>query len=97
MDKFEKALAENIEKAGKLGVNMTRIGASAQKFGAVKYIKEQIKRDNLGDGFDQLAKMGRLDLSWQALVIAKEFGDLFEDDEVNYCYMVLLDEGYSLF
>ena len=97
MDKFDKALQSNIEKAGELGVNMTRIGVAAQKFGGVKYVKDQIKKDVLGDGFDQLAKMGRLDLSWQALVIAKEFGDLFEDDEVNYCYMVLLDEGYRVF
>ena len=97
MSALKNALQKNIDAAKLLGVNMSRIALSAEKFGAENYIKTMIKRDDLGDGFDALAKMGRLDLSWQALVVDKRFGDLFDDEEVNYCYMVLIDFGYTKF
>ena len=97
MKAFETALAKNIDAAKALGVNMSRIAMSAEKYGAVNYIKDLIKKDNLGDGFEALSKIGRLDLSWQALVVDKRFGQLFDDDQVNYCYMVLIDFGYTKF
>ena len=47
------------------------------------------------DGFAQLAKLGRLDLSLEALAVKKQFTALFSDEEANNALMRLLDAGYG--
>ena len=47
------------------------------------------------DGFSQLAKLGRLDLSLEALAVKKQFTALFSDEEANNALMRLLDAGYG--
>lgn len=46
------------------------------------------------DGFGQLQKLGRLDLSLEALAVDKRFTALFTDDEANEALGRLLDAGY---
>ena len=47
------------------------------------------------DGFGQLQKLGRLDLSLEALAVKKAYTALFTDEEVNNALMRLLDAGYK--
>ena len=46
------------------------------------------------EGFAQLQKFGRLDLSLEALAIQKAYTALFTDEQVNNALMRLLDAGY---
>ena len=47
------------------------------------------------DGFGALAKLGRLDLTLEALAVKKQFTALFSDEEANNALMRLLDAGYG--
>ena len=46
------------------------------------------------DGFAQLQKLGRLDLTLEALAVDKRFTALFSDEEANEALGRLLDAGY---
>ena len=48
----------------------------------------------VSDGFGQLQKLGRLDLSLEALAVDKRFTALFTDEEANEALGRLLDAGY---
>ena len=48
------------------------------------------------DGFAQLANLGKLELSLEALAVKKQFTALFSDDEANNALTRLLDAGYYL-
>lgn len=47
------------------------------------------------DGFFPLARLGRLDLSLEALAVSKQFTALFSDEEANNALNRLLDAGYG--
>ena len=47
------------------------------------------------DGCAALAKLGRLDLTLEALAVKKQFTALFSDEEANNALMRLLDAGYG--
>ena len=47
------------------------------------------------DGFSHLAKLGRLELSLEALAVKKQFTALFSDEEANNALMRLMDAGYG--
>lgn len=47
------------------------------------------------DGFWQLADLGRLDLSLEALAVKKQFTVLFTDEQANNALTRLLDAGYT--
>ena len=51
-------------------------------------------REGASENFEKLAKAGRLDLSLEAQVVDNKYASLFSDNEVNYCFMLLVDEGY---
>ena len=46
------------------------------------------------DGFSHLARLGRLELSIEALAVKKQFTALFSDEEANNALMRLIDAGY---
>jgi len=46
------------------------------------------------DGFAHLAKLGRLDLSLEAISVKKQFTGLFSDEEANNALTRLLDAGH---
>ena len=47
------------------------------------------------DGFSHLARLGKLELSLEALAVKKQFTSLFSDDQANNALMRLLDAGYK--
>ena len=48
----------------------------------------------VSDGFDHLARLGRLELSLEALAVKKQYTGLFTDEEANNALTRLLDAGY---
>lgn len=71
-----------------------RLLAQIEKFGALGYTKAQFRRGRVCDGFDELAEAGQLALSIEALAVSKQFGELFTDEEADFCLQALLEAGY---
>lgn len=94
-EQFQATLLATCQQAlNEVGCPMTRLMQTITKRGGVATVQEILRRGRLSDGFDTLEKAGRLELSLEAVVIKKEFGQLFTDDEVNACYAALLEGGY---
>ncbi|MCD7756280.1 MAG: hypothetical protein LUJ09_08185 [Firmicutes bacterium] len=89
-DKFLAAWNANREKAAALGVRMRPIPAENGVHSALRYLSGS----RASDGFAELAAMGRLELSLEALVVDKRFTALFTDQQANTALSRLLDAGY---
>ena len=88
---FIAAWAANREKAAALGVRMRPITAED----AMKSAHRTLSGTKLSDGFNDLAKLGQLKLSLEALVIDKRYTGLFSDEEANEALSRLLESGYK--
>ena len=86
-EKFLAALAANREKAAKLGVRIRPVTDMAQA-------KRNLSGSRTSDGFGDLARLGRLELSLEALAIDRRFTSLFTDGEANIALDRLLCAGY---
>ena len=89
--KFAAAWSSNRAAATMMGVRMRPV----EETGAVKNAKRILSGNRLSDGFNELAKIGQLKLSLEALVIDKRFTGLFTDEEANEALMRLLEAGYA--
>lgn len=88
--KFIAAWAANREKATKLGVRMRPVDPET----AMKSAHRFLSGSRFSDGFDQLADLGHLELSLEALAVDKRFTGLFTDEEANEALTRLLSAGY---
>ena len=86
-EKFLLALQQATQKAAALGVRIRPVQDMTQAHRILSGHKES-------DGFSHLARLGRLDLSIEALAVKKQFTALFSDDEANNALMRLIDAGY---
>lgn len=93
-ESFDKAWQENCRKAQELGVPMKRTLESIDAFGGLETARRCFARHKNSDGFAALAKLGRLDLSLEALVLEPAYGGLFSDEEANFALESLLAAGY---
>ena len=93
-DAFDKAWTERCQKAQELGIPMKRTLESIESFGGVETARRIFARRRNSDGFAALAKLGRLDLSLETLVLEPAYGGLFSDEEANFALESLLDGGY---
>ncbi len=89
-EKFVLAWEQARKTAEGLGVRMRPV--ERQK--AVEAARRILSGSRDSEGFAQLQKMGRLELSLEALAVNKAYTALFSDDEVNNALMRLLDAGY---
>ena len=87
-EKFLFALEANRQKAEKLGVRIRPVLEMKQAHQILSSHRES-------DGFSHLARLGKLELSIEALAVKKQFTSLFSDDEANNALMRLLDAGYT--
>ena len=85
--KFLQALQQAREAAVTLGVRIRPIETMEQAHRVLGGHKES-------DGFSHLVRLGRLDLSIEALAVKKQFTALFSDDEANNALMRLIEAGY---
>lgn len=95
---LEQRLAEKLNEQAKsaaaLGIPAPkRLLQQAAQYGAADAVSAQLK-SRLSDNFDALADAGRLDLSAEALVVSREFGPLFSDEEADFCLQALLQAGF---
>ena len=88
--KFSAAWQKNRNAAALLGVRMRPVEADA-----LKQAKRILSGSRLSDGFNDLAARGQLKLSLEALVISREFTQLFTDEEANEALTRLLEAGYG--
>jgi len=88
--KFAAAWSSNRAAATLMGVRMRPV----EEANAVKNAKRILSGNRLSDGFNELAKLGQLKLSLEALVIDKRFTSLFTDEEANEALSRLLEAGY---
>lgn len=89
-EKFIAAWAAAREKAAALGVRIRPVADSE----ALKTAKRVLSGCRLSDGFNDLRKQGRLELSLEALAVDKRFTGLFTDEEANEALTRLLEAGY---
>ena len=86
-EKFLAAWEEAAQKAAELGVRMRPV--------SIESAHRCLSGHRESDGFAQLAKLGRLDLSLEALAVKKQFTGLFSDEQANAALTRLLDAGYQ--
>ena len=89
--KFIAAWEENRNKAAALGVRMRQVAPEE----ALKNAHRCLSGHRESDGFAQLAQLGKLKLSLEALAVDKRFTGLFTDEEANTALTRLLDAGYG--
>ena len=86
--RFLQALQQATQAASALGVRVRPVENIEQAHRILSGHKES-------DGFSHLARLGRLELSIEALAVKKQFTALFTDDEANNALMRLMDAGYK--
>ena len=89
-EKFIAAWAAAREKAAALGVRIRPVTDSE----ALKTARRVLAGRRLSDGFNDLQKLGHLELSLEALAVDKRFTGLFTDEEANEALTRLLEAGY---
>ena len=87
-EKFLFALEASRQKAEALGVRIRPVTDMKQAHQILSGHRES-------DGFSHLARLGKLELSLEALAVKKQFTSLFSDDLGNNALMRLLDAGYK--
>ncbi|MGM9669373.1 MAG: hypothetical protein ACI3VZ_06420 [Faecousia sp.] len=93
-EKFVLAWRGACESAQSLGVRMKRT-LTALDVEPMKAAHRALGGSRASDGFEELARLGRLDLSLEALAVRGQFGSLFTDEEVNTALARLLEAGYN--
>lgn len=92
---FEEELIKKCEMAQKqCGYKATRFLQIISKFGGVKAAKDILRKGKVSDGFEMLQQAGLIELTMEAMIVDKKYGELFTDDEVNNCYELLCEGGY---
>lgn len=89
-EKFILAWEEARSQAEKLGVRIRPVAPEK----AMDTAKRCLSGSRDSEGFAGLQRLGRLDLSLEALAVKKEYTALFTDEQVNSALMRLLDAGY---
>ena len=88
--KFIVAWAKARHEAESLGVRTRPVADSK----ALEIAQRTLSGNRDSEGFGQLQKLDRLDLSLEALAVQKAYTALFTDDQVNNALMRLLEAGY---
>ena len=88
--KFAEAWRRARQEAESLGVRMR----PAEDSKALEIAQRSLSGNRDSEGFGQLQKLGRLDLTVEALAVKKAYTALFTDEQVNNALMRLLDAGY---
>ena len=94
-EQLVQRLRQQAQSAAALGIpEPKRLFQAAERFGAAEALSGLFSRGRLSDCFDALADAGHLELSPEALVVSKEFGPLFSDEEADFCLQALLQAGF---
>lgn len=86
-EKFLFTLESARQKAAALGVRIRPVTDMAS-------VHRCLSGHRASDGFAQLAEMGHLELSLEALAVQKAYTALFTDEQANEALDRLLEAGY---
>ena len=86
-EKFLAAVETARVQAEKLGVRIRPVTD-------MKQVHQILSGHRESDGFSHLARLGKLELSMEALAVKKQFTALFSDEQANNALMRLLEAGY---
>lgn len=93
--KLQAEVLKNCQRAeSECECKMTRLIQTIERFGIVRTAQEIIRKNRTSDCFSKLAQKNRLELSMEATIVNAKYGELFTDEEVNYCYDLLCENGY---
>lgn len=90
--KFILAWEKARNEAAALGVRMRPVENSK----ALEIARRLLSGNRDSEGFGALQRLGRLDLSLEALAIHKAYTALFTDEQVNNALARLLDAQYMM-
>lgn len=88
--KFIAAWEKARQEAAALGVRMRPVESAK----ALEQARRCLEGSRDSEGFAQLARLGRLELSVEALAVSKAYTALFTDLQVNQALQRLLEAGY---
>lgn len=89
-EKFILAWKNARQEAAALGVRIRPV----EDCKALETARRCLSGNRDSEGFAQLQKIGRLDLTLEALSVQKAWTALFTDEQVNNALTRLLDAGY---
>ena len=89
-EKFVIAWEQARQKAAALGVKFRPV----PRENALELARRCLSGSRDSEGFAQLQKLGKLELSLEALAVEKAYTALFSDDQANNALMRLMDAGY---
>ena len=93
--KLQQEVIKNCTVAEKeYGCKMTRFLQTIERFGIVRTAQEIFRKARTSDCFNKLAEAGHLELTMEAIIVKGEYAELFTDEQVNYCYELLCENGY---
>ena len=93
--KLQQEVIKNCTVAEKeYGCKMTRFLQTIERFGIVRTAQEIFRKGRTSDCFNKLAEAGHLELTMEAIIVKGEYAELFTDEQVNYCYKLLCENGY---
>ena len=93
--KLQQEVIKNCTVAEKeYGCKMTRFLQTIERFGIVRTAQEIFRKGRTSDCFNKLAEAGHLELTMEAIIVKGEYAELFTDEQVNYCYELLCENGY---
>ena len=87
-EKFLAQLSLNRQQAEKLGVRIRPVTDMA-------FVHRCLSGHRESDGFYQLVRLGKAELTLEALSVKKQFSGLFTDEQANNALTRLLDAGYT--
>lgn len=93
---FANELIKQCEKAQEVcpAYRPTRFLQNIQRFGALKAVKELLRRGQPSDGFAGLGRCQAFGSVYGSAGHHGRYGELFTDAEVNACFQLLCDQGY---
>ena len=89
--KFIAAWEQARQQAQRLGVRMRPVPEER----ALETARRCLSGSRDSEGFGQLAQLGHLEWSLEALAVQKAYTALFTDEQVNNALLRLLDAGYK--
>lgn len=78
------------------GYNATRFLQVVTELGGLQAAKSLLRANTLSDGLTELWRLGRLDLSMEALILRSPWNSLFTEEELATAANRLRDLGYVL-
>ena len=92
---FQKEALVNAQTAmATHGCPTKRLYQTLDTHGGVETARELAKKHRSSDGFEALRQCGHLELTLEALMVKGKYGCLFTDEEINWCFELLVDAGY---